>query len=438
MSRRSTFLFKPGNGFGPVNNSVGIADVLRRRGHRIVFVVERSWAGRLERVGFEEELLDMSPPESASGEASVSPGPTPMSGRDWKEFYRDTVPLFPLRPIEQLDRFVRPAWQALIDGVQYCEGALKEIVDRQRPDVVIEDNAISFPALVTAGAPFVRIVTCNPLEMKGPAVPPTFSGLPSDDPSGWSEFRSEYDRTHRPTWEAFNDWVVSADAPPLPDLEFIHESLDLNLYVFPELLDYTDVRPLAPTWHRLDSSVRATDVQFELPESLRRREGKLIYLSLGSLGSSDLDLMRRLVDVLSRSPHRFIVSKGPRHHEFELPDRMYGAHQVPQTNVIPLVDLVITHGGNNTVTECFHFGKPMIVLPLFWDQHDNAQRIHETGYGRKLSTYEFADEELLRAIEELLADGPLGERMAAAGEQVRSRRGTLRAANLIEQLALDR
>ena len=88
---------------------------------------------------------------------------------------------------------------------------------------------------------------------------------------------------------------------------------------------------------------------------------------------------------------------------------MWGAEFLPQTKLIPLVDLVITHGGNNTTTEAFHFGKPMIVLPLFWDQYDNAQRVDETGFGVRLPTYAFEDADLRGAIDRLL-----GERVAAA------------------------
>jgi UDP:flavonoid glycosyltransferase YjiC (YdhE family) len=95
---------------------------------------------------------------------------------------------------------------------------------------------------------------------------------------------------------------------------------------------------------------------------------------------------------------------------------------------------VITHGGNNTTTEAFHFGKPMVVLPLFWDQYDNAQRVHELGYGVRLNTYAFEDAELHGAIDRLLADAPLRERMARESAEIRRRDGRTRAADLIEAL----
>jgi hypothetical protein len=69
-----------------------------------------------------------------------------------------------------------------------------------------------------------------------------FSGYPSDDRTGWDEFRAEYDRTHREMWEEYNAWVQEQGAPALADLDFIHDGA-LNLYVYPEVADYTDRRP---------------------------------------------------------------------------------------------------------------------------------------------------------------------------------------------------
>ena len=146
--------------------------------------------------------------------------------------------------------------------------------------------------------------------------------------------------------------------------------------------------------------------------------------------------MQRLVDLLGRTEHRVIVSKGPLADQITLHDNMTGDAFLPQPAILPMVDLVITHGGNNTVVECFHQGKPMVVLPLFWDQVDNAQRVDETGFGKRLATYDFAEEELPAAIDTLLADTALRSRMAGISARMQTTAGTVRAADLIERLAL--
>ena len=448
--RPLTVLFMPESAYGPTNNCIGIGDVLRRRGHRVVFAAEASWKGRLEPLGFEEDLVDLSPPpEQAPQDA----------GAFWKEFIASTAPEFRKPTIEQLDTWIKPVWAELISGARYCQEQLAEIVARTRPDVIVEDNVISFPALLTAGVPFVRIVSCNPLEVADPALPPAFSGYPAGDQdqqkqaeqnqaeqnqaqqnqaqqnqAQWPEFRAEYDRVHRAMWAEFSEWVASQGAPPLPDLEFIHSG-QANLYVYPEIADYRRSRPLGPGWHRLDSSVRETDEAFTLPGPLAGGGGALIYFSLGSLGSADVALMRRVIDSLAATPHRYIVSKGPLHAELDLASNMYGAEFLPQTSVIPRADLVITHGGNNTTTECLHFGKPMIVLPLFWDQHDNAQRVDELGLGVRLDAYRFTDAQLHGALARLLGDTALRDRLARTAADIQRRQGLRRAADVIESTA---
>lgn len=421
-----TVVFLPESAYGPTNNCIGIGDILRARGHRVVFTAEASWDGDLEPLGFEERLVELAPPSDEPQE----------TGEFWKEYIREAAPEFRKSTLEQLETVTADIWRELIEGTKYCEDKLQGILDDVQPDVVVEDNVLAFPALMTSGAPFVRIVSCNPLEIKDPRLPPPYSGYPVADDSSWDEFRREYDRSHREMWAEFNEWVVEQGAPPLEDLEFIHESDHLNMYLYPEIADYARSRPLGGTWHRLDSSVRRTDEPFEVPADLKG-DGALIYLSLGSLGSADVDLMRRLVSILAETPHRYIVSKGPQHTEYELADNMWGDEFLPQVNIIPEVDLVITHGGNNTVTEALHFGKPMIGLPLFWDQYDNAQRVHETGYGVRLDTYHFEEPELPTAIDRLLSDESMRSTLAKEAARIRQESGVEKAARLIEQVGFD-
>jgi MGT family glycosyltransferase len=412
-------VFFPEGAFGPTNNCVGIGRVLLERGHQVVFVVEESFAGTLEAQGFEEALMRLKP----APEVEEAPG------QFWKDFVRDTAPEFRKPTIEQLDTFILPVWQELVDGARYLDDRLREIFGELEPDVIVQDNVVAFPAVPASGRPWVRIVSCNPLELKDPKLPPTFSGYPTGDRAGWDEFRARYRELHEPLWQEFSAFCEERGAPPLPELELIHESPFLDLYLYPADLDYERSHPLGPQWHRLESCVRAVEETWEPPAG----EGALIYVSLGSLGSADVELMNRLVAALAETPHRYVVSKGPQHELIELAPNMIGAEFLPQPAILPHVDLVITHGGNNTVTEAVHFGKPMVVLPLFWDQYDNAQRVAECGFGERLATYAFENAELHGAIERLLSGDRTHLREASA--RLRGSPGTVKAADLIQELA---
>lgn len=168
-----------------------------------------------------------------------------------------------------------------------------------------------------------------------------------------------------------------------PDnLLFPHlESQLLTVYSCPQEINYPAIKD-RKDWFNLEvfnkPPQKQPTLEDLLPETFLKENlegrfsGKIMYLSLGSMGSMDVELLKRLIDLLTPSPHKYILSLGPRASEISqpLPVNMTGAQYLPQTELLLLVDLVITHGGNNTVCEAFAAGKPMLVLPLFADQLD--------------------------------------------------------------------
>jgi MGT family glycosyltransferase len=418
----ATIAFFPEGAFGPTNNCVGIGAVLQQRGHRVVFIVEESFAGTLEARGFEERLVRLGPP----------PAQEEAPGQFWKDFVRDTAPVFRRPTIEQLEGFIAPTFQALADGARYVDERLAEIIAELRPDVVVEDNVVGFPALGASGTPWVRIVSCNPAELKDELVPPAFSGYPSEDRSGWAEYWEQYARAIGPLSAEHDEFCRARGAPPLPELELIGVSPWLNVYIYPRELDYPRAASLPGRWLGLESCVRAEQATFSPPVG----EGPLVYLSLGSLGAADIELMQSLIDSLApQSDLRITVSLGPQHDQLTVPERFAAAAYLPQTEVLRQADVVITHGGNNTVTESVHFGCPMVVLPLFWDQHDNAQRVQERGLGARLDTYAHESEQLIEAVRALLQDRRLKARLRAIASRLQANPGTHRAASEIERVA---
>ena len=172
-----------------------------------------------------------------------------------------------------------------------------------------------------------------------------------------------------------------------------------------------------------------------LPTFEANRDAPLLYISFGSLGAGDTELLKRIIGVIAGLPYRALVNVGDYLDDYAAPPpNVHLASWYPQPSVIPLVDAVIHHGGNNSFTECLYFGKPALILPYVWDGHDNATRVQETGHGLKMHRSEWSDAELAQALETLITDKAMHEKLAATSAHMQAQDGRKKAARLLDEL----
>ncbi|XP_054152658.1 NDP-glycosyltransferase YjiC-like [Oppia nitens] len=435
MTEKSThqlnILFIPIDAVGHINSCLSLAEVLTRAGHRVSFAVNEQWRDKLGVYGVRELLLvDENRPDNSGKDAA----------REFAEMCvrqgvikRETSPLEGFRNI-----FMNSLPEV---------GKRTEVLDREigklladklnRPDVIFVEQAFCLPSVVQSGIPWIYVGTCNPIAyIDDDRTPPANSGLSSKGSyDEWTAFRDETLKVKQIVFKDYNKYLLSKGVSDFQPNHCLYFSKYLNIYGYPRELDYLDMRPLPDKWFRFDNFMRSDrHLSFKLPEQLLDKPGKLIYFSLGTMGAIDFDNMNRLTGILAKSQHRFIVSLGPLPEKIQLADNMWGQSSVSQIQVLPLVDLVITHGGNNTISETFSYGKPMIVMPLFGDQYDNAQRVEDTGFGRRLDVYKCSEQELLTAIDSLLNDKLLVDRLQQISKRILTDNSLAKLPEIVEQL----
>ena len=167
MSRKLTILVAPMEGVGHVNATIGIAEALRDRGHRIVYVVAKSFEGRLKKYGFEEELLineetkEIKPGENIATRLNSSGLFSNISPLEKMKILAD-----PIRCDEMLDY-----------RIKYVE-QYEKVMEKVNPDVILVDEYVGLPCLIHCGKPWVNIASTNPLFYIGDDIlPPAMSGI---------------------------------------------------------------------------------------------------------------------------------------------------------------------------------------------------------------------------------------------------------------------
>lgn len=421
---RKTFAFFPEAAYGPALNSVGIAQAVTEMGHKAVFISDPGFVEVYEGYGFEAHPVALS-----------EPMPPEQMAKFWEDFINGHIPNFRKKPIDQLDNYVKECWEAIVDSAKWAQKDLPAVLDRIRPDVIAVDNVILFPAIKQYGVPWVRIISCSENEIEDEAIPPHLSGLGENDHEGHRAFREKFIEVIRPIHDDFNAFLAANGEEPYPVGQFFESSPYLNLLLYPSEVTYKRAKPLDPEKFRYLQGCVRKEKPYTVPEFAKNGDGPLLYISFGSLGAGDTDLLKRLIEVMGKSRYRALVNVGDYADSYSgLPENVAIASWFPQPSVIPQVDAVIHHGGNNSFTECLYFGKPAIIMPYVWDGHDNAMRVEETGHGFRLDRYDWTNDELIARIETCLSDGNLKARLAATSAHMQASDSPRDAARLLTGL----
>ena len=80
------------------------------------------------------------------------------------------------------------------------------------------------------------------------------------------------------------------------------------------------------------------------------------------------------------------------------------ATSLPQVAMMGAADLVIHHGGNNTVQEALAAGARQLVLPMSTDQFANAADLERTGAAGIAAANDVTAAEIADSIAQLLAE----------------------------------
>ena len=421
---KTVAIFTEPAAIGPLMNCIGVAQGLEQLGYKPVFLIDPSIQGKASAYGFEEVLVP-----------SMEPMPPEKAEKYWEDFIRDSIPTFKTSPYDQISTYVKECWIAIIETVYWAQKSLPDAISSINPDLILSDNVALYPAIEMAGCPWVRMISCSENEIPDDNIPPHLSGCRMGDKEGYARFKERYDEVIGPIHDKFNDFVEACGHKRLPRNEFVEPSPYLNLLLYPQPLQYQRDNPLDPNrFQYLDGCVRREIEPYSVP-SFINNDAPLIYLTFGSLGVADTELLHRMISVLGKTQYRVLVNVGDYVDAYQdLPENIQVSSWFPQSALIPHCDLIIQHGGNNTLNESFYHAKPVLLMSFAWDGHDNAARVVDTGHGLSLPRYEWSDDELLSAIDQLLNDKHLHQRLDVTSKYMQSHDGRIKAAHLIDQL----
>jgi MGT family glycosyltransferase len=190
-------------------------------------------------------------------------------------------------------------------------------------------------------------------------------------------------------------------------------------------------------WDKPGAAAPATWLT-ELP-----RDRPLVYVTEGTMHSKPPLLLRAALQGLASLPVRVLATTG-KHRDPEnlglgvIPPNARVERWVPHSDLLPRTDVVVTTGGTGTVLATLSAGVPLVVVPTAWDQPENAWRVAEAGAGIRLAPHKCTPERIRSAVDRVLAEPSFRQNARRVATEFSGYRGAAEAADLLEDLAIQR
>lgn len=374
-------LFTFVGGLGHLAPLLPLSRAARKRGHEVAVAGSGGLVPRIEEAGFRAYATSPQPHHAGA--------PRP----------RDLTPLAPTDPraaeIELADNFADR-------GARRMAGAVPSVMEDFGPDLVVRDE-VDFGTTIAAELRGVPVVTHLVLA-SGLLVRPDLVGPRLD--------------------------VVRAEhgLPPDPHLLRLTTSLVLSDFA-PSFRSPEAPLRLSPTYYRSATVARRGS----------RPARPRVYGTLGTIFNKESgDLLERLLAGLARLDADVLVTVGR-----ELDPADFGAQPphvrverfVPQAEVLPEVDLVVSHGGSGSLSATLAHGLPSLLLPLGADQPHNASRATGLGLAAALDAAGATPDEIADRARSVLDDAATAARCRAVADEMRAQPGLDSAVSALEGAA---
>ena len=389
---------------GDVHPFVGLGRELRRRGHRVTLLAAGWFRGVVEKAGL--DFVD------------------PLPELDFVESIADERIWHPRKGTAIiLEQFVRPLLEPVYRIIER-EVAADSSAGRR---TVVVASTLAFGARIAQerlGVPLVS-VHLSPVMFRSLDEPPRLPGLLVHRGPHWFR-RAQWYLADRLLIDPFigrwlNPFRGSLGLPPARGLlrDWLHSPL-LTLGLFPDWFASPQPewpRQLRLTGFPLYSEEGVSDADAATRAWLEAGPAPILFTP-GSANVHGREFFATAAEACARLGRRgLLLTRFPEQIPAALPAGVRHAEFVPFSWLVPRSAAMVHHGGIGTVSQGLAGGVPQVVMPMGFDQFDNAARIERLGVGASLPRDRFRGPRLAEVLATLLGD----ERVATRCREVAAR-----------------